>query len=65
VKDFDRILMVRKQRYNMSKYTICLEFSNTKLAKAYIINYILDKLQENVCNIFVLCSLSSIDNVAA
>ena len=63
MKDFDRILMVRKQRYNMSKFTICLEFSSTKMAKAYLINYILDTLQENVGNICVLCSLSSIDNV--
>ena len=28
-KRFDRILIVRKQRYNMSKFTICLEFSIT------------------------------------
>ena len=55
---FDRILMVRKQRYSMSKFTICLEFSSTKWAKAYLINYILDKLQENMGNIFILCSLS-------
>ena len=26
---FDRILKVRKQRYNMSKFTIWLEFSST------------------------------------
>ena len=45
---FDRILMVRKQRFRMSKFTICLQFSSTKWAKAYLINYILEKLQE-VC----------------
>jgi hypothetical protein len=27
---FDRILMVRKQRFSMSKFTICLQFSSTK-----------------------------------
>jgi hypothetical protein len=46
---FDRILMVRKQRFRCQN----LQFSSTKWAKAYLINYILDKLQ------FVM------DNVAA
>jgi hypothetical protein len=27
---FDRILMVRKQRFSKSKFTICLQFSGTK-----------------------------------
>ena len=27
---FDRILVVRKQRFSMSKFTICLQFSSTK-----------------------------------
>ena len=54
---FDRILMVRKQRFSMSKFTICLQFSSTKCAKAYLINYILGKLQENMGNM-ILCSLS-------
>ena len=49
---FDRILMVRKQRFTM------LRFSSTKWAKVYLINYILDKLQESMGNIFILCSLS-------
>ena len=35
-----------------------LQFSNTKWAKVPLINYILDKLQENMGNIFILCSLS-------
>jgi hypothetical protein len=35
---FDRILMVRKQRFSMSKFTICLQLSSTKRAKAYLIN---------------------------
>ena len=35
-----------------------LQFSSTKWAKAYLINYILDKLQESMGNIFILCSLS-------
>ena len=35
---FDRILIVRKQRFSMSKFTICLQFSSTKWAKAYLIN---------------------------
>jgi hypothetical protein len=43
---FDRILKVRKQLYSLSKFTICLEFSSTEWAKVYLINYILDKLQE-------------------
>jgi hypothetical protein len=47
---FDRILMVRKQRN--------LQFGGTKWAKAYLINYILDKLQESMGNIFILRSLS-------
>jgi hypothetical protein len=55
---FDRILLVRKQRFSMSKFTICLQFSSTKWAKVYLINYILDKLQESMRNIFILCSLS-------
>jgi hypothetical protein len=58
---FDKILMVRKQRFSMSKFAICLQMSSTKWAKAYLINYILDKsnkLQESMGNIFILCSLS-------
>jgi hypothetical protein len=42
---FDRILMVRKQRFrtfSMWKFTICLQLSGTKWSKAYLINYILD-----------------------
>jgi hypothetical protein len=54
---FDRILMVRKQRFSMSKFTICFQFSGTKWAKAYLINYILQKLQESMGNM-MLCSLS-------
>ena len=34
-----------------------LQFSSTKWAKAYLINYIFDKLQESMGNIFILCSL--------
>jgi hypothetical protein len=56
-RSFDRILMVRKQRFSMSKFTICLQFSGTEWAKAYLINYILEKLQESVGNM-ILCSLS-------
>ena len=48
-RNFDRILMVSKQSFSMSKFTICLQFSRTKWAKAYLINYILEKLQERVC----------------
>jgi hypothetical protein len=44
---FDRILLVRKQRFSMSKFTICLQFSCTKWAKAYLINYILE------CSVFI------------
>jgi hypothetical protein len=29
---FDRILMVTKKRFSMSKFTICLQFSSTKWA---------------------------------
>jgi ubiquitin-protein ligase len=47
----------------MLKFTICLQFSSTKWAKAYLINYILEKLQENMGNM-ILCSLL-MDNVAA
>ena len=36
---FDRIPMFRKKRFSMSKFTICLQFSSTKWAKAYLINY--------------------------
>jgi hypothetical protein len=54
---FDRILMVRKQRFSMSKFTICLQFSSTKWAKTYLINYILEMIQESMGNI-ILCSLS-------
>jgi hypothetical protein len=54
---FVRILMVRKQRFSMSKFTICLQFSSTKWAKAYLINYILETLQESMGNM-ILCSLS-------
>jgi hypothetical protein len=32
-----------------------LQFSSTKWAKAYLINLILDKLQESMGNIFILC----------
>ena len=53
---FDRILIVRKQHFSMSKFTICLQFSCTKWAKAYLINYILEKLQESMGNM-ILCSL--------
>jgi hypothetical protein len=35
---FDRILIVRKQRFSMSKFTICLQFSSAKWAQAYLIN---------------------------
>jgi hypothetical protein len=54
---FDRIMMVRKQRFSMSKFTICLQFSITKWAKAYLMNYILEKLQERVWVIwfFAVC----------
>jgi hypothetical protein len=55
---YDKILMVRKQRFSMSKFAICFEMSSTKWAKAYLINYMLDKLQESMGNIFILCSLS-------
>jgi hypothetical protein len=55
---FDRILMVRKQRFSVSKFAICLQFSSSKWAKGHLINYILDKLQETMGNIFILCSLS-------
>jgi hypothetical protein len=34
-----------------------LQFSSTKWAKAYLINYILDKLQEIMGNIFILYKL--------
>jgi hypothetical protein len=55
---FDRIMMVKKQRLNLSKLvTICLQFSSTKWAKAYLVNYILEKLQESMGNMN-LCSLS-------
>ena len=53
---FDRILIVIKQHFSMSKFTICLQFSSTKWAKAYLINYILEKLQESMGNM-ILCSL--------
>jgi hypothetical protein len=56
-ESFDRILMVRKQRFNMSKFTIYLQFRSTKWAKAYSLYYILGKLQESMDNM-VLCSLS-------
>ena len=56
-ESFDRILMVRNRRFSMSKFTICLQFSSTKWAKAYLINYMLDKLQESMGNM-ILCSLS-------
>ena len=56
---FDRILMVRKQRFSHSKFTICLQISSAKWAKAYLnlMNYILEKLQESMGNM-ILCSLS-------
>jgi hypothetical protein len=43
-------LMVRKQRFSHSKFTICLQFSSTKWAKTYLnlMNYILEKLQESM-----------------
>jgi hypothetical protein len=37
-----------------------LQFSSTKWAKAFLINYI-DKLQESMGNIFILCSLHVMD----
>jgi hypothetical protein len=55
---FDRTLLVRKQRFSMSKFTICLQFSSTKWVKAYLMNCILDKLQESMGNIFILSTLS-------
>jgi hypothetical protein len=55
---FDRILLVRKERFSMPKFTVCLQISSTKWVKAYLINYILDKLQESMRNIFILCRLS-------
>jgi hypothetical protein len=61
-ESFDRILMVRKQSFSISKFTICLQFSSTFWTKAYLINYILEKLQESMGNM-ILCSLSC--NVAA
>jgi hypothetical protein len=54
---FDRILMVRKQRFSHSKFTICLQISSTKWAKAYLNNKILEKLQESMGNM-ILWSLS-------
>jgi hypothetical protein len=45
---FDRILIVRKQRL------ICRNFQfSTKSAKVYLINYILNKLQESMGNTFI------------
>jgi hypothetical protein len=52
---FDRILIVRKQRFIVCRN---LQFSSTKWAKAYLINYILNELQESMGNIFIFCSLS-------
>jgi hypothetical protein len=40
---FDRL--IRKQRRNLCRN---LQFSSTKWAKAYLINHILDKLQESM-----------------
>ena len=37
---FDRILMVRKQRFSMSKFTICLQFSSTNIQVSSNINLI-------------------------
>jgi hypothetical protein len=51
----DRVLMVRKQRFNICQN---LQFTSTKWAKAYLINYILDKLQESMDNMFILCSFA-------
>jgi hypothetical protein len=34
---FDGIFMVRKQRFSMSKFAICLQLSSTKWAKAYLL----------------------------
>ena len=50
---FDRIL---------NSVLVCrnLQFSSTKWAKAFLINYI-DKLQESMGNIFILCSLHVMD----
>ena len=56
-ESFERILMVRKQRFNMSKFTIYLQISSTKWAKVYSLYYILGKLQDSMDNM-VLCSLS-------
>jgi hypothetical protein len=47
--------MVRKQRFNICQN---LQFTSTKWAKAYLINYILDKLQESMDNMFILCSFA-------
>jgi hypothetical protein len=41
-----------------------LQFGSTKWAKVYLINYILDKLQESMGNIFILLQFV-MDNVAA
>jgi hypothetical protein len=41
-----------------------LQFSSTKWAKAYLINYMLDKLQESMGNIFIFLQFV-MDNVAA
>jgi hypothetical protein len=35
-----------------------LQFRSTKWVKAYLINYILGKLQESMGNIFILCSFA-------
>jgi hypothetical protein len=55
-------LMSRRTRTTLPIKSELLEqqrqFSCTKWAKAYLINYILDKLQEIMGNIFILCSLS-------
>jgi hypothetical protein len=52
--------MVRKQRFSMLEFTI-YSYNLVVLnghAKAYLVNYILDKLQESMGNIFILCNLS-------
>jgi hypothetical protein len=56
---FPGLWIVRKQRFSISKFTICLQFCSTKWAKAYLINYILEKtekLQESMGNM-ILCIL--------
>ena len=35
---FDRILMVKKQRFSVSKFTICLQFSSTKWTMQFVMD---------------------------